>query len=57
MTTADRGTCAPLTGLCSSFPTPAAGGSRQATALPLMEDVFEAFDEVVEGNRARRRVC
>jgi hypothetical protein len=26
-------------------------------ALPTMEDVFEAFDEVVEGNRARRRVC
>jgi hypothetical protein len=28
-----------------------------AQALPTMEDVFEAFDEVVEGNRARRRVC
>jgi|SRR6476659_3563962 len=28
-----------------------------ADALPTMEDVFEAFDEVVEGNRARRRVC
>jgi len=35
----------------------AAGGSRKTSALPLMEDVFEAFDEVVEGNRARRRVC
>jgi hypothetical protein len=32
-------------------------GSSIADALPTMEDVFEAFDEVVEGNRSRRRVC
>ena len=32
-------------------------GSLKAEALPTMEDVFEAFDEVVEGNRSRRRVC
>ncbi len=31
--------------------------TRLADSLPTMEDVFEAFDDVVEGNRARRRVC
>lgn len=30
---------------------------RLADSMPTMEDVFEAFDDVVEGNRARRRVC
>ena len=29
----------------------------QVGRLPTMDEVFEAFDEVVEGNRARSRVC
>ncbi len=33
------------------------GSGALASSRPTLDDVFEAFDEVVEGNLARRRVC
>lgn len=34
-----------------------AAGPRPERKLPSMEDVFDAFEKVVESNRARRRAC
>jgi len=33
------------------------GGKASTVEVPTMEDVFDAFDQVVEGNRSRSRVC